>query len=78
MVFARDGYRCQSCGRAGKLECDHISPDWQPEDDAAYDPDACQTLCGRCHADKTREENRREPTPEEAAWRAFVEELITA
>ena len=59
------------------MECDHISPDWQPEDDAAYDPDACQSLCWRCHADKTREENKRPMTAEEAAWRAFVEELIT-
>ena len=25
-VLRRDRFRCQSCGRAGRLECDHIVP----------------------------------------------------
>ena len=25
-VFERDGYRCVCCGKAGRLECDHIIP----------------------------------------------------
>ena len=74
-VFDRDGYRCVRCERAGRLECDHIVPlEWDPAQDP-YDPDGCQTLCRRCHIAKTRAENRREPTPAEAAWRELVEEL---
>ena len=26
MVFDRDGYCCRKCGRAGRLECDHVQP----------------------------------------------------
>ena len=26
LVFERDGYRCRCCGKAGRLECDHIVP----------------------------------------------------
>ena len=25
-VFNRDGWRCRVCGRAGRLECDHVVP----------------------------------------------------
>ena len=74
-VFERDSWRCVQCGRAGRLECDHVTPlEVDPGQDA-YDPDGCQTLCRRCHIAKTRTENRREPTPAEAAWRELVEEL---
>ena len=75
-VFDRDGWRCVACGRAGKLECDHIVPlEVEPRQDP-YDPAGCQTLCRRCHIEKTRQENRREPTPAEAAWRELVAEML--
>ena len=74
-VFERDGWRCVRCGRAGRLEADHVIPlEWEPGQDP-YDLDGCQTLCRSCHIAKTAAENRREPTPAEAAWRALVEEL---
>ena len=25
-VLDRDGFRCVRCGRAGRLECDHVAP----------------------------------------------------
>ena len=77
-VFSRDRYRCQSCGRAGRMECDHVI---RLEDEPGRDPfdmDNLQTLCRSCHIEKTAEENRRPMTPEEAEWRAFVEELLGA
>ena len=65
------------CGRAGRLECDHIVPlKWGPGQDP-YDPDGCQTLCRSCHMEKTRGENRREPTSAEAAWRELVVESMS-
>ena len=26
LILDRDGYRCQICGKAGRLEVDHITP----------------------------------------------------
>ena len=71
-VFKRDGYRCTSCGKAGKLECDHRVPiflggDW-------WDIEGLQSLCRGCHINKTRAE-RVVPNPERDAWKRIVEEL---
>ena len=77
-VFERDGWRCRSCGKAARLEADHII---RLEDEPGLDPydeTNIQALCRGCHIAKTAEENRRPMTAEEAAWRAFVEELLQA
>ena len=60
-VFERDGWRCVLCGRASRLECDHVVPLHRAPDQDAYDLDGLQTLCRTCHVEKTRGENRREP-----------------
>ena len=73
-VLNRDGYRCVLCGRAGKLECDHITPMRRGGDPWALDN--LQTLCRVCHVEKTRGDWRPPPTAAEAAWRAFVGELM--
>ena len=75
IVFDRDSWRCVECGRAGKLECDHIAPLEREPGQDPYDPNGLQTLCRSCHVEKTRQENRREPTPAEQAWRELVAEL---
>ena len=62
-VFERDGYRCVRCGRAGRLECDHIIPLEREPGQDPYAVDGCQALCRDCHIAKTATENRREPTP---------------
>ena len=74
-MFDRDGYRCVLCGKAARLECDHVERDWRGD---PYDMNGLQTLCRPCHADKTRQENRRPNTPAEAAWRELVAELLRA
>ena len=71
-VFERDGWRCIECGKAGRLECDHVTPMEREPGQDPYDVNGLQTLCGPCHVAKTRRENRRELTPDEAAWRALV------
>ena len=72
-VFKRDGFRCQSCGKAGRLECDHIVPvvrggDW-------WSAEGLQALCRGCHIDKTRRERVR-PNPEHDEWRRMADALM--
>lgn len=72
-VLNRDGWRCRECGRAGRLEVDHVVPL-----DKGGDPWAesnLQCLCRACHIEKTRTENRRERTAAEREWDAMVAEL---
>ena len=76
-VFERDGYRCVMCGKAGRLECDHVTPLQRAPGQDPFDPNGLQTLCRRCHIRKTAAENRRRLTPEELAWRGLVTELLT-
>ena len=75
-VFKRDGFRCVECGKAGRLEVDHIVPMQREPGQDPYDPNGLQTLCRSCHVAKTAAENRREPTPAEAAWRELVNEML--
>ena len=73
-VFERDGWRCVLCRRAGRLECDHITPMRRGGD--PWDPANLQSLCRACHVDKTRGDWRPPLTAAEVAWRAFVGELM--
>ena len=73
-VFVRDRYRCCACGRAGRLECDHIVPLQRGGDPYAFGN--LQTLCVRCHLEKTARENRRVLTPAENEWRVLVADLM--
>lgn len=55
-IFRRDNYRCQACGKVGRMECDHIKPIHDGGD--LWDPKNLQSLCRGCHIRKTRDENR--------------------
>ena len=52
--FRKAGWRCEKCGRAGRLECDHVKPvsaggeEWEASN--------LQALCRQCHVEKTRSE----------------------
>ena len=74
-VFERDGWRCVECGRAGRLECDHVTPLDRGGD--PWNADNLQALCRSCHVEKTRQENRRESTAAESAWRELVAEIMS-
>ena len=69
-ILARDGYRCRTCGRAGRLEVDHVTPISKGGD--PWNPANLQSLCRGCHLDKTRGELARPEHPEIAAWRAYL------
>lgn len=74
-VFRRDGWRCVMCGRAGRLEADHIEPLQREPGQDAFDPNGIQTLCRDCHISKTRSENRKPLTAEQQAWRAELDRI---
>ena len=51
-VFARDNWRCVLCGKAGRLECDHIKP--LAEGGDVWDMANLRTLCRGCHIGRNR------------------------
>ena len=71
----RDGWRCRECGRAGRLEVDHVKPIQDGGD--PWDPANLQTLCRSCHIAKTRGENARSESPERKAWRDYLTKFST-
>ena len=73
-VLERDGWRCKSCGRAGRLEVDHVVP--VAKGGEKFDPDNCQALCRRCHFRKTAgERKQRDTSPAARRWAALITEL---
>lgn len=72
-VFARDGYRCRRCGKAGRLEAHH-EPPLNDGTRNPYDIAGIVTMCRACHIERHRGP-RRELTPDEAAWQKLVAEL---
>ena len=73
-VFERDNFKCVKCGfqdkphyvfvvhkcylkETPKLECDHILP--LCFGGKEFELDNCQTLCSKCHKEKSRAEARR-------------------
>ena len=77
VALDRDGWRCRQCGKAGRLEVDHIQP--MHKGGAFWDLDNLQSLCVSCHIAETARENSRRRvalmTPERQAWRSMVDEL---
>ena len=80
-VFRRDGYRCRSCGKASRLECDHVTALHLGGDPWALDN--LQSLCKSCHRVKTAGELSRGTFNKEEfmvlqasrrSWEAFVAE----
>ena len=78
VILDRDAWRCQSCGKAGRLEVDHILAVHLGGD--FWDAANLQALCVGCHIHKTAKENgqrRQERMPEHRrAWRDMVNELV--
>jgi hypothetical protein len=49
IVFERDDYTCQMCGkRGGDLQVDHIQP-WAEYVELRFNINNCRTLCMSCH-----------------------------
>ena len=69
----RDGWRCRTCGKAGRLEVDHVLPLDRGGD--PLDLTNLQTLCRDCHFSKTAGENS-QPGPERQAWNEYMASLL--
>ncbi len=67
-MFDRDGYRCQKCGGAGRLECHHVVA--VADGGSELNPANLATICRSCHIALHRRE-----TPDRAAWRAYLRRL---
>ena len=63
--LTRDGYRCQACGMAGRLEAHHVV---ELAKGGTNDLANLRTLCRGCHIDSHRH-------VEDGAWMAMVKEL---
>ena len=74
-VLDRDGWRCQACGKAGRLEVDHVEPLWRTPDQNPYRLEGLQALCRNCHLDKSRAEHSRHVPADIAAWRELLADL---
>ncbi len=74
-ALRRDDWQCVCCGARGRLEVDHIKP-VRTHPELAFTLSNLQSLCGVCHARKTRIEcGHPPPSPERIAWRDAVNEL---
>ena len=70
-VFDRDGWACVLCGKAGRLEADHVTP--LDDGGALYDLANIQSLCRACHFAKSRGEGRGRETPQEVReWQHYL------
>ncbi|MEM1039396.1 MAG: HNH endonuclease [Pseudomonadota bacterium] len=68
----RDGWACVQCGTHIRLEVDHIKP-VRDRPDLSFVLSNLQTLCGSCHARKTRIEVGHKPLPlERQRWRDLL------
>ena len=65
MVFNRDDWRCVSCGRAGRLECDHVLP---LQDGGTDDLENLRTPCRDCHITITAARNKRHHVKGQRDW----------
>ena len=69
-AFDRDGWRCNQCGKAGRLEAHHEPPLRDGAD--PYGVAGIRTLCRDCHIALHQPDNM---TPGRAEWQAMVAEI---
>ena len=69
-VLDRDGWRCVLCGKAGRLEVDHVVE--LHKGGAPLDPANLRALCRGCHLAR----HKRPQTEAERRWAALVRDLL--
>lgn len=76
-VLRRDGFRCQKCGKAGRLEVHHVQALEAGGD--PYDLGNLAAICRSCHIGLHRQDNIDRQAalyPQAAAWRRAVDDLM--
>ena len=73
LVLQRDNYRCRACGKAGRLEVDHIIPVVQGG--AWWDAEGLQALCRPCHFSKSKADISG-PDPERDLWKRCLQKFV--
>ena len=73
-ILDRDGWRCQVCGLAGRMEVDHVSR--LADGGHPTDPANLQAICRVCHIQKTRAENGPAASPAAVEWRYLLQSMI--
>lgn len=48
VALDRAGWRCESCGKTGRLEVHHVEPMWMSSAEP-FDPAGLKVLCRPCH-----------------------------
>ena len=66
----RAGWRCEGCGKAGRLEVHHVRP--LHKGGAAYETDNLKVLCRGCHV----EAHKRPLTDAVRRWRELVQFIL--
>ena len=69
-ILDRDGWRCQRCGRPGRLEVHHVRPLFAGGTD---DPANLETRCRTCHLSAHR--RRRPRTAAQRQWDRLADAL---
>ena len=76
-VLDRDGWRCAQCGKAGRLEVDHLVP--LEKGGQPYAMENLGAKCRPCHFAKTAIERGGKPTvigAERQAWGRLVDGML--
>ena len=73
MVLESSGFRCDRCGKAGRLEVHHRRPLHRG---GTNDPDNLETLCRSCHVGHHKAEREARLSPAERDWKRLIEATI--
>jgi len=74
-TLERDGWACVQCGERRRLEVDHVQP-VKTHPELSFSLGNLQSLCGKCHARKTRIEiGLGQIDPKREAWKKLVKDL---
>ena len=67
----RAGFRCESCGRPGRLDCHHLLP-IRKAFEQAFDPENIEILCRSCHCRSDNEmRGGPPPSPDRIEWQLY-------
>lgn len=70
LAMERASFRCEECGKSGRLEAHHIIP--RREGGALYAATNIKVLCRECHLNK----HKRQLSPTEEKWKEIINTIM--